>query len=42
MLQKSGLGQNMKKEEWVSSKGKSFTEYLVQYVREGSGGRALQ
>jgi len=27
------------KEERVSWKGKSFAEYLVQYVREGIGGR---
>ena len=26
------------KEDLVSSKGKSFAEYLVRYAREGSGG----
>jgi hypothetical protein len=27
------------KEDWVSSKGKSFAEYMVQHAREGSGRR---
>ena len=39
MLQKPGLQQTQMKEDQVSSKVKSFAEYMVQYVREGSGGR---
>ena len=29
----------MMKEDWVFSKEKSFPEHMVQYVREGSGGK---
>ena len=28
----------MMKEDWESSLGKSFADYMIQYVREGSGG----
>ena len=39
MLQKLGLQQKKRKEDGVPLKGESFTEYVVQYVREGSGTR---
>ena len=32
------LWQKIMKEDWVFSKGKSFAEYTVQYVRDSSGG----
>jgi len=35
-------GQNMMKEDWVSSKGKSFAEYVIWYARKGSGWRELE
>jgi hypothetical protein len=37
--QKPGLRQKVMKEDWVPQKGKSFAECMVQYAREGSGGR---
>jgi len=39
MLQEPRLPYKMMKEDWVSTKRKSFTEYMVQYMWEGSGGR---
>jgi len=31
--------KKMMEEDRVSSKGKSISEYMVRYAREGSGGR---
>ena len=33
------LWQKIMKEDWVFSKGNSFTACMVQYVKEGSGRR---